>query len=262
MCFVAGRLSFRQYSKDTLVRLAAQSDACGYCRIADLVEQELIRRAVRINTEDGGEAYEYDAYHGTAEPNLKFHELEPRDPGYSGSLGPGIYLGQERATAEYYRGKGAHEGQVLEGKVRFKNPLVLDAENGENVNQIIPSVYDDEWYAYEVLGDDGEVFYQGNDWDDAHRIADEHDLFVTDRHDTPAYAPESVLVGESVTPFDILVGGKWHHIRDRYDLGSIVDIAKEYGHDGLVTRHIRGSTPHEEMVAFDPKQLVPKNPLT
>ena len=68
-----------------------------------------------------GRAEYLKLYHGT-DGDFDVSELEPRDPQYDGSLGAGIYLGQNRETAEFY-GKNVHEVYV-----RLLKPLIIDPE--------------------------------------------------------------------------------------------------------------------------------------
>jgi hypothetical protein len=64
-------------------------------------------------------------YHGT-DRQISTQDLRTSVPAYEGSLGEGIYFGQDRETAEFY-GKNVHEVQV-----RIANPLVIDATEGTN----------------------------------------------------------------------------------------------------------------------------------
>ena len=70
-------------------------------------------------------AKEYILYHGTRE-DIKAEDLEERFPEYEGSLGKGIYFGQNEETAKYY-GKN-----VLKVKAELRNPLIIDAGEGTN----------------------------------------------------------------------------------------------------------------------------------
>lgn len=64
-------------------------------------------------------------YHGT-DRDVGVQDLRAAAPQYEGSLGEGIYFGQDRQTAKFY-GKN-----VLEVPVRIANPLVIDAAEGTN----------------------------------------------------------------------------------------------------------------------------------
>jgi hypothetical protein len=67
----------------------------------------------------------YTLYHGTRE-KIKAEELEERLPPYSGSLGKGIYFGQNEETAKFYG------PNVIKVQANLKNPLIIDAT--ENIN--------------------------------------------------------------------------------------------------------------------------------
>jgi hypothetical protein len=69
---------------------------------------------------DPGQAIE--AFHGSDTPGLTAESLEARDPGYDGSMGPAVYLGANRQTAEFY---GRHVTPV---RVTLRNPLLIDPE--------------------------------------------------------------------------------------------------------------------------------------
>ena len=64
-------------------------------------------------------------YHGT-DADIGAEQLSASAPAYEGSLGGGIYFGEDAATAELY-GKN-----VLKASVRVANPLVIDADEGTN----------------------------------------------------------------------------------------------------------------------------------
>jgi len=63
-----------------------------------------------------------EAHHGSDDDTLTPENLEEREPGYPGSLGKGIYFGQDEDTARYY---GRH---VVSTQVRVRNPLIIDPE--------------------------------------------------------------------------------------------------------------------------------------
>jgi len=100
-------------------------------------------------------------YHGSDRPGLTGASLQPKDPGYEGSLGPGIYLGEKRETAEFY-GK-----YVTPVEVRLSNPLLIDPENVlyenrqprlriyENRGSILIG---EDMQPFDVIAPNGEVF--------------------------------------------------------------------------------------------------------
>jgi hypothetical protein len=95
--------------------------------------------------ESAAQAPTVTLYHGTDQP-ITVDELAAATPAYEGSLGPGIYLGQDQQTAEYY---GAH---VLEVPVRIGNPLVIDAAAGVNYRPAPEAAaLQDETGAYESI---------------------------------------------------------------------------------------------------------------
>ena len=67
---------------------------------------------------------------------------------------------------------------------------------------------------------------------------------------------DSILVGENVPPFDVLIGGQWHEIRDGNDLEGIGAIAKTAGHDAVFFSNARyGSSANNEVLIFDPSVI-------
>lgn len=146
-------------------------------------------------------------YHGTNNPEVTLQNLESRDPGYSGSLGEGIYFSEIPDIANFY---GEH---VVKAPVRMTNPLVIDSMDGDNY-RIAPEIQD--------------LFYE-----------------------TGAY--DSIIVGERVPPFDVLINGEWVEIRGRYDLESLAYSAKAAGHDAIIARGIRDDSFHNnEVVVLNP----------
>jgi hypothetical protein len=159
----------------------------------------------RILASKSVKAKVYTLYHGSKK-DIKPEDLEEYSPSYSGSLGKGIYFGQNRETAEFY---GPY---VLEVKADLKNPLIIEPgepnyREAKNVNKSVG--YD------------------------------------------------TILTGEQVAPFDIKIKGKWHKIRDSWDMRDIGGLAKSAGHDALIVNGIREhSSVNEEVLVFDKKSLI------
>ena len=113
-------------------------------------------------------------------------------------------------------------GRVYEADVQINNPLIIDA--AESIN---------------------------------YRIAPE-----IEEHYSQTGGYDSILVGESVVPFDVLIGGQWCEIRDGNDLENIGDWAKAAGHDAVIARWLRErSSTTNEVLIFDPKQIIRYHPL-
>ena len=155
-------------------------------------------------------------YHGTRTQDLNPEDLEPYMPSCRGGLGSGVYFGERPETAEYYAGD---RGKVLRREMDIKNPLIIDAAEG--INYRTPPEYDGTY-------DEDEGWQPNPD------------------------AIDSILVGQSVPPFDVLIGGEWHPIRDGYDLQDIGPMAMEAGHDAVIARYIRHSYggPNEEVLVL------------
>ena len=67
---------------------------------------------------------------------------------------------------------------------------------------------------------------------------------------------DSILVGENIPPFDVLIGGQWHEIRDGDDLEDIGALAKEAGHDAVLLNNARvGSSANNEVLILDPSVI-------
>jgi len=144
-----------------------------------------------------------DLYHGTRDPDLRAEDLEPQMPPYRGSIGEGVYFGERPETAQFYSGD---RGRVLHRRVDVRNPLIIDAEQG--INYRTPPEFEGTY-------DEDEGWIPNPD------------------------APDSVLVGESMPPFDALIGGQWCEIRDWYDLQNIAHWASGAGHDAVIMRGVR-----------------------
>jgi len=90
--------------------------------------------------------------------------------------------------------------RVIQRQMDIQNPLVIDAWEG--LNYRIPPEIDEQM------------------------------------EQSGAY--DSILVGEQVPPFDVLIGGEWYPIRDGWDLQDIGGMAAEAGHDAVILRGVRG----------------------
>ena len=109
---------------------------------------------------------------------------------------------------------------IHEVEVDLKNPLIIDAasEQGEEINyRIAPEIQE------EMQGSGGF---------------------------------DSILVGERVPPFDVLIGGQWREIRDGSDMEEIGDMAAAAGHDAVIFRNARyGSSLNSEVLIMDPSVI-------
>ena len=116
-----------------------------------------------------------------------------------------------------------HGSNIIEFEANIQNPLVIDV--AEEVN-------------YRIAPEIQEHYNQ------------------TGRYD-------SVLMGESIIPFDVLIGGIWYEVRNGYDLEDIGDLALNAGYDAVIVRHLRErSSLDEEILILDQNCLRPGNPAT
>lgn len=85
-----------------------------------------------------GVTQEVTLYHGTRNPDFDPKDLSEQaaEYQYGGSMGPGVYMGEDRETAEYYGDR------IIEATVQVQNPLVFDLAYEEGA-RIAPEIADD-----------------------------------------------------------------------------------------------------------------------
>ena len=64
----------------------------------------------------------------------------------------------------------------------------------------------------------------------------------------PELEGESVLVGETMDKFDVLIGGEWHQVRNGSDLSDIGGLARDAGHDAVIATRLRAQ---DEILVLD-----------
>ena len=68
---------------------------------------------------------------------------------------------------------------------------------------------------------------------------------------------DSVLIGESIIPFDALIGGEWYEVRDEHSLSGLGAVARAAGHDAVIFRNVRErSSLNEEVLVFDKSSII------
>lgn len=198
---------------------------------------------------DEGQIYNF--YHGTRTNGLTTNDLEERDPDYSGSLGHGIYMGQNRDTAETY---ATDRGHVLDVPVRLRNPLRIDPEEFMSYREAPPHGGSwEEWNDMISRKEKGEI---NPDSEDYSRDEDPDEWQA--RHEMMGHS--SIIPGEYVPPFDVKIGDEWVEIRSQWDLRSLRSYAERAGHDAIIMNNVRGSYPHEEVLVFSRDSII-RNPL-
>jgi len=85
-------------------------------------------------------------------------------------------------------------------------------------------------------------------------IIDASDPGITYR-EVPELRGQSVLVGESMDPFDVSIGGVWHQVRNADDLSEIGNLARDAGHDAVFARYLYITRAQDEILVLDPKVI-------
>lgn len=108
-------------------------------------------------------------------------------------------------------------GNVMEVPVALKNPLHIDAEDGVN---------------YRMDPETEDLYNETGNFD-------------------------TIIQGERVPAFDVMIGGEWHEIRGPHDLSNLRHWAERHGHDSIIARGLRhdSSVPDEEVLVFDKGSL-------
>ena len=201
------------------------------------------------NESEDGQIYNF--YHGTRNKDLRTEDLKEHTPSYQGSLGGGVYVGQNRDTAAFYSGG---TDNVLDVPVRLKNPLMIDRSEGINFrlpNRNPNEEYEKQWNSWDDEDEDSE---QEQEQDPDEVDYDWHDMVNGGMYD-------SILPGERVPPFDVLIGGEWCEVRDHYSLSNLRIWAERAGHDAIILNGLRdGHGPQEEVLVFNRDSIV-QNPL-
>ena len=199
---------------EILIRLASKLDQKGLHHISDEIDRVITSAPLMT------------LYHGTRDENLDSKDHEPRFPPYEGGIGEGVYFGKNRETAEFY---GPH---VLQRDIDIQNPLIIDSYNG--INYRSPIEFTEDWEAENAIVDEDDL--------------DEYGEPTITYPERPS--PDSILIGENVPPFDVLIGGEWVEIRNGRDLENIGQRAMEAGHDAIIMDGIRGGGQGHEILVL------------
>ena len=73
--------------------------------------------------------------------------------------------------------------------------------------------------------------------------------------EVPELRGQSVLVDESMDPFDVSIGGVWHEVRNADDLSEIGTLARYAGHDAVFARYLYITRAQDEILVLDPKVI-------
>jgi hypothetical protein len=134
----------------------------------------------------------------------------------------------------------AYPGSIGEGIYLSEN---RETASGYGSNVHIVEVQIDKPLIIDACRDGDEINY---------RIAPE-----IEEHYQQTGGFDSILVGETIPPFDVLIGGQWHPVRDRWDMESIGDLAERAGHDAVFFYNVRHhSSLNDEILLLKPEKIV------
>ena len=152
-------------------------------------------------------------FHGSDNPRLPF--IKVSTPGYSGSLGTGVYVALEKEDARFY-GDTVYE---LETKFYWDKVLVIDGDNYDTVEGL---------EGYSVLV--GETVPPFSFW-----IAGKQHTVITDGL------------------FEMLEeDGRSNEVGEAIELDQVGEVAETAGYKAVYVEGIRfGSSVNEEMLIFD-----------